>query len=90
MAQVKASVKVGDRGRFVLPSALRQELNLKEGTWMLLSTELDGSLRLRPYRAVADDCIGLLADIPGSMANKLIAERQAESAQEDSDRADAR
>ena len=37
----------------MLPSSVRAELGLEPGTPMLLSTEEDGSLRLRPYRAVA-------------------------------------
>ena len=53
---------------------------------MLLSTDADGSLRLRPYRAVAKQGVGLLADLaPGgeSMVDALIAERRAEARRED-------
>jgi hypothetical protein len=52
---------------------------------MLLSTEEDGSLRLRPYRAVAKLGMGLLADLApggGSMVDELIAERGAEAQRE--------
>jgi hypothetical protein len=52
---------------------------------MLLSTEEDGSLRLRPYRAVAKLGMGLLADLApggGSMVDELIAERRAEAQRE--------
>lgn len=38
-------VTVGDRGRVVLPAAVRSELGLEPGTRMLLSTESDGSVR---------------------------------------------
>jgi hypothetical protein len=52
---------------------------------MLLSTEQDGSLRLRPYRVVAQQGRGLLRDLPGgSMVDELLAERRAEAASEDS------
>jgi hypothetical protein len=55
---------------------------------MLLTTDADGSLRLRPYRAVAAQGLGLLADLaPGgdSMVDELIAERRAEARREDAD-----
>jgi hypothetical protein len=52
---------------------------------MLLSTERDGSLRLRPYRVVAEQGRGLLRDLAGgSMVDELIAERRAEAAREGS------
>jgi AbrB family looped-hinge helix DNA binding protein len=70
----------------VLPSAVRRELDLKPGTHMLLSTEKDGSLRLRPYRAVAEQSRGLLRDLPGeSMVDDLITQRRAEALQEDTE-----
>ena len=86
MAHADRQVIVGERGRVVLPSAVRGELDLKPGTHMLLSTEKDGSLRLRPYRAVAEQGRGLLRDLPGeSMVDDLIAQRRAEAAQEDTE-----
>jgi bifunctional DNA-binding transcriptional regulator/antitoxin component of YhaV-PrlF toxin-antitoxin module len=72
----------------VLPSAVRAELGLEAGTPMLLSTEADGSLRLQPYRAIAERGRGLLRDLepPGaSVVDELLAERRAEVAREDSD-----
>jgi AbrB family looped-hinge helix DNA binding protein len=86
MAHTERHVTVGERGRVVLPSAVRRELDLKPGTHMLLSTEKDGSLRLRPYRAVAEQNRGLLRDLPGeSMVDGLLAERRAEAAREDAE-----
>jgi AbrB family looped-hinge helix DNA binding protein len=80
-AAVEREVVVGDRGRVVLPAAVRAELGLREGSRLLLSTEPDGSLRLRPYRAVTDSDRGLLAGLgSGSMVDELIAERRAEVA----------
>ncbi len=70
----------------VLPSAVRRELDLKPGTHMLLSTEQDGSLRLRPYRAVAKQNRGVLRDLPGeSMVDELLAQRRTEAAREDAE-----
>lgn len=65
----------------MLPSSVRAALGLKAGTVMLLSTEEDGSLRLRPYRAVVDEGRGLLADLAkdGPLVDELLAERRAEA-----------
>jgi len=52
---------------------------------MLLSTEPDGSLRLRPYRSVAEQNRGLFADLApagDSLVDELIAERHREAARE--------
>lgn len=84
MAHVGRRITIGERGRLVLPSSVRRELNLKPGTQMLLSTEQDGSLRLRPYRLVAEQNRGVLRDLAGgSMVEELLAERRAEAARED-------
>jgi len=85
MSHRERQVVVGDRGRLVLPSAVRSELGLKPGTRMLLSTEPDGSLRLRPFRTVSDQNRGLLAGVAPaevSMVDELLAERRAEAARE--------
>lgn len=84
MAHADMHITVGERGRLVLPSAVRRALGLKPGTHMLLSTEEDGSLRLRPYRTVAEQNRGLLRDLPGgSMVEELISQRRIEAAQEE-------
>jgi bifunctional DNA-binding transcriptional regulator/antitoxin component of YhaV-PrlF toxin-antitoxin module len=70
----------------VLPAAVRAELGLEPGTRMLLSTESDGSVRLRPFRAIADRNRGLLADLlpdAGSLVDELADERRREAARED-------
>ena len=81
----RAQITIGDRGRLVLPSSVRSALGLKPGTRMLLSTEEDGSLRLRPYRAVADESRGLFANLTegGSLVAELLAERRAEAQREE-------
>ncbi len=46
---------------------------------MLLSAEADGSLRLRPYRAVAAQSRGLFRGLAGgSMVDELLSERRME------------
>jgi AbrB family looped-hinge helix DNA binding protein len=79
-------VLVGDRGRVVLPSEVRAAMDLKPGTPMLLTTEADGSLRLSPYRAVAESNRGMLAEVAPpeeSLVDELLAERRREAARED-------
>jgi len=86
MLHADHQVVVGDRGRLVLPADVRADMGIEAGTRMLLSTERDGSLRLRPYRSIADENRGLLADLEPtdrSMVDELIAERRREAARED-------
>jgi len=84
MAHIE-QVTIGDRGRLVLPASIRAALGLKPGTRMVLSTEDDGSLRLRPYRAVADESRGLFAGLAakGSLVSELLTERRAEAEREE-------
>lgn len=86
MAHNAHRIVVGDRGRVVLPSRVRTELGLEPGSRLLLSTEKDGSLRLRPYRSVADQNRGMLAGLAPagkSMVDELLAERRREAELED-------
>lgn len=84
MAHAERHVTIGERGRVVLPAAVRSQLGLAAGTRMLLTTEPDGSLRLRPYRAVADRHRGILVRPgDGSAVDELLRERRREAAAED-------
>lgn len=88
MAHLDWEVTIGDRGRVVLPAAVRSALGLEPGTRMLLSTEPDGSVRLRSYRAVAEQSQGMLSGLAPaktSMVEELLAERRAESAGQDAE-----
>jgi len=69
----------------VLPSEVRTQLGLETGSRLLLSTEADGSMRLRPYRSVADLNRGLLAGLAPageSVVDELLAERRQEAEDE--------
>jgi hypothetical protein len=51
-------------------------------------TKEDGSIRPRPYRAVAAETLGMLADLAPSdesRVDELIAERRREAAREDAE-----
>jgi AbrB family looped-hinge helix DNA binding protein len=85
MAHAEHQIVVGDCGRIVLPSDVRTALGLQAGSRMLLSTEQDGSLRLRPYRSVADQARGMLAGLvhaSEAMVDELLTERRREAARE--------
>ncbi len=81
----KEQVTIGDRGRIVLPSSIRSALGLEPGTRMLVRAEDDGSLTLRPYRAVAEESRGMFSDLVkgGSLVDELIAERRAAARNEE-------
>lgn len=73
----------GDRGRIVLPAAVRSEVDWAPGTRLLVTTDDDGSVHLRPYRAAADALQGMFAGLPGgSLADDLSADRRAEAARD--------
>ena len=81
----KAQVTIGDRGRLVLPSSIRSALGLQPGTRMLVTAEDDGSLTLRPYRAVAETSRGMFSGLAkgGSLVDDLLAERRAQAHREE-------
>jgi antitoxin PrlF len=88
MAHAERQIVVGDRGRVVLPSEVRAQLGLKPGSRLLLSTENDGSLRLRPYRSVANQNRGMLSGLTPtdkSMVEELLTERRKEAKREASE-----
>jgi AbrB family looped-hinge helix DNA binding protein len=86
VAHIREVVVIGDRGRLVLPSAVRSALGLKAGARLLLTAEPDGSLRLRPYRTIAEENLGLLSRLgsDGSLVDELLGQRRGEAAVEDS------
>lgn len=79
-----AEVVLSTRGRLTLPAAVRCALGLTAGARFLLTVAGDGSLRLRPHRAVGDHNRGLLADLAGadSLVGELAAERRSEAKRE--------
>jgi len=82
MTHTDRQVVLGDRGRIVLPADLRSELGLEQGSRLILRHEVDGSLSLRPFRAVADAGRGMLSDLApegNSMVDELLVERRREA-----------
>lgn len=78
-------VRLGDRGRLVLPSELRALLELRPGDRFTAVLEEDGSVRLVGARAAARRGRGLARDrVPDrrSLVDDLIAERRDEARKE--------
>ena len=79
------SLRLGNRGRLVLPSKLRRRLRLRDGDRMIVTVEADGAIRLRTVRDVVARLAGSWKHLvpPGvSLADELIRERRAEARRE--------
>jgi AbrB family looped-hinge helix DNA binding protein len=79
------SVRLGNRGRLVLPSKLRQKLRLKDGDRLLLTVEADGTTRLVSARDVVERTAGCWKHLvpPGvSVVDELIRERREDARRE--------
>lgn len=82
------STQLGDRGRLVLPAAIRKRLNLHQGDQLLLSVEPDGSLRMTSARQAVRETRGLYR-APArhrSLVDELIADRRREARRESASR----
>jgi AbrB family looped-hinge helix DNA binding protein len=78
------TIRAGERGRLVLPVALRKRIGLQEGDRLVITVERDNSLRLVSLSQQIQKAQGLFKDIAPSisLADELIAERRLEAAQE--------
>ena len=76
-------VRLGDRGRLVLPAELRRRAGLEEGQELVLSYQ-NGVVRMSTREHLARAGLGMFASTaPGrDLAAELIAERRAEAARE--------
>lgn len=85
MSSVTQKVRLGARGRLVLPQATREALDLHEGDDVFVLTDPDGTVRLTSRRQMARRMRGMFKDrFPGrSAVDELIAERRAEARRED-------
>jgi len=72
---------VQPEGRVLIPSELRKALGIGPGTRLVLS-ERDGGVLLTPRGAIKRQLRDLFADVSGSMADELIAERHDEAAKD--------
>jgi len=77
-------LRLGDRGRLVLPSRLRKRLGLKTGEKLVLTVEDDGMMRLGSLREQLDRTRGFLASISPErcLSDELIRGRREENRRE--------
>jgi AbrB family looped-hinge helix DNA binding protein len=81
MSHMPYVVKIGERGRLVLPAPVRDSLGLEDGSQLLLYLDESGeSVRLERARDVARSSRGMFADDSGrSLVDELLEERRAEA-----------
>jgi len=75
MAGYRGTVRLDERGRLVLPAALRHRLGLEPGDDLLVSEDPDGILRVSSRRAAAQALIGLAGSLDHSAVDDLRVER---------------
>ena len=75
------AVALGERGRLVLPAALRRRLGLHPGDRLIVTDDAEGGLRILSAREQARRLYGIYQSVaPGrSLAEELIAERREEA-----------
>lgn len=71
-------VKVGPKGRVVIPAAIRRQLGIEQGTRLTLLVDGEAVV-LVPGEAVERRLHAIFTGIPASMASELIEERRAEA-----------
>jgi AbrB family looped-hinge helix DNA binding protein len=82
-----AIIQLGDRGRLVIPAALRHQLGLEKGDRLLARVTDSGDLELKSWNAVVDRARGMFAHLQPErmLSEELIADRRAEVAREDAE-----
>lgn len=82
MAGMSGTARLDERGRLVLPAALRRRLGLRAGDEVKISEEEDGVLRVESRQSAARALIGSAGRLQGSAVEDLRAERQRQAAAE--------
>jgi AbrB family looped-hinge helix DNA binding protein len=79
------AVHLGDRGRLVLPAAVRRQLHLQPGDRLVVSVADDGTLNLVRAGDLARRLKGVLArqGPERSLVDELLAERREEARREE-------
>jgi len=74
-------LRLGDRGRVVLPAEVRRRLDFRQGDQLVLTVQSDGRLRIENGSRAVRETRGLYRarDRRGSLVDQLIAERRAEA-----------
>jgi AbrB family looped-hinge helix DNA binding protein len=84
MSHKRYRIHVGERGRFVLPAALRRRLGVDEGDLLLLEVLEGDTLRIRKAADVAAEGRGLFRELAPELdlAAELVEDRRAEAERE--------
>lgn len=79
-------VRLGERGRLVLPAELRHRLGLHAGDELLATADDDTTVRLVPRRVAAQELLGIAStrDTSRSAVEELLAERRREAQRDES------
>lgn len=77
------TLRVGPKGRVVIPQGIREALGIQEGDTILVRLE-DGRAVLETWEAVERELFALVDQVAGgrSLSAELIAERRAEARRE--------
>lgn len=87
MAHSRYTIKVGERGRFVLPAEVRRSLHVSQGDLLVIDVDAGAeTLRVRKAADVARGGRGLLRGLApgGDLVGELIRDRRTEAEGEDS------
>jgi AbrB family looped-hinge helix DNA binding protein len=85
VTRLSGTARLDERGRLVLPVAMRRRIGLQAGDEVRISEEADGVLRIESRRAAARALVGSAGRAERSVVDELLAERRAEAAAEDRD-----
>lgn len=86
MAHSRYTVRVGERGRFVLPAEVRRSLHVSKGDLLVLDVDAGAeTAHVRKASALARDGRGLLRGLVpgGDLVGELMRDRRAEAERED-------
>lgn len=81
MTRKMVPVKISKQGRLVVPVELRRELGIVGEDDLVASVE-EGKLVLKRRQAILEELWAMFADVEGSLADELIAERREEARKE--------
>jgi AbrB family looped-hinge helix DNA binding protein len=79
----RVEVKIGPEGRVLIPAGIRRAAGLEPGTTALIRVEGERVV-LIPRAAIRARLRNMFADVDGSMAEELMAERREEARRESS------
>lgn len=84
MSHMRWTIRLGERGRLVLPAPVRERLGVSRGDRLVLTLEPDGGVSLVPARTLAGRFQGVFRNRYGkrSLADELLAERREEAGRE--------